>query len=60
MSKHKPEKFLNWSEISLFLAGSTTSIMKKRIPKIHQKKIDDLLNRINDWQEEYQKDKDIS
>lgn len=57
MSKHKPDRFLNWSQISLFLAGSTTSIKKNKIPKIQQPKIDDLLNRIREWQEENQKKK---
>ncbi len=48
----KPEDLINWRELSRFLAGNGGSIYRNRIPKKHQGSIDDLLQKIKDWQEE--------
>lgn len=46
----KPEKLINWGAVSRLLCGQRSSLTRKRIPAIHQDKIEALLKAINDWQ----------
>jgi len=39
---------LNWGELSRMLSGSRQTVRRNKIPKIHQKFIDDLLKAINE------------
>lgn len=44
----KAEEFINWGELSRFLAGSRQTVRKNKIPKIHQPFIYELLKAMND------------
>ena len=50
-----PKKLINWAELSRSLAGDRSAITKNRIPKIHKEKINDLINKMKDWQDKLPK-----
>ena len=52
MSAHD---LINWGELSRQLAGNRSSITRDRIPKKHQKRIDELLRVVKEWQEKIKK-----
>lgn len=51
--KPNPSKFLNYAELSAQLSGSRKTISPTRIPKIHQKKIDELKSLVQKWIDRY-------
>ena len=48
-----PEKLINWAELSRLLSNDRSAITRKRIPKAHEKKIDDLLSLISEWKNKH-------
>lgn len=51
--KPDPTKFLNYAELSAQLCGGRKSITSTRIPKIHQKKIEELKLLVKQWIDKY-------
>jgi len=45
----KPENLINWDELSRLLAGSRSVVTKKRMPKKHEKAVNELLDSIKKW-----------
>jgi len=45
----KPHKLINWAELSRLLNTSRDSIRPRRIPEKHRKKIEDLIQVIQQW-----------
>jgi len=43
------DKLINWGELSRLLAGNRSSITRKRIPAIHQEKINKLIKLLESW-----------
>ena len=43
------EKLINWGELSRSLAGNRSSITRKRVPAIHQEKINKLITLLESW-----------
>lgn len=52
MSKTKEDSLINWSYLSGFLTNSKETIRQTRIPKIHKKRIDELLYYIECWKKD--------
>ena len=48
-SKANFYKLINWGELSRLLSGNRSSITRKRIPAIHQEKINKLISLLEDW-----------
>jgi len=46
-----PNKLINWAEVSRLLAGDRSAITRKRIPKIHEQRIKELLSLVDNWSE---------
>jgi len=44
-----PTKFINFGSVSRHLSGSRSVITRKSIPKIHQKKVQDLIDFVDAW-----------
>lgn len=51
--KPDPSKLLNYAELSAQLSGGRKSITHTRIPKMHQKKIDELKGLVQKWIDKY-------
>jgi len=49
----RSKNFLNWATISRHLAGSRVSIQKDNVPKIHQHKIKELTDFIDNWKNKW-------
>ena len=47
----KPEDLINWGELSRILSGSRSVVTRKRMPKKHEKTVNDLINLITQWYE---------
>jgi len=45
----KTDKLINWGELSRQLAGSRSVVTKNRMPKKHEKKVNELRAKINEW-----------
>jgi len=45
------DKLLNWGELSRQLAGSRSVVTKNRMPKKHEKKVNELRAKITEWLE---------
>lgn len=45
------DKLINWGEVSRMLSGERSSLTRKRIPKKHKKKIDELRKFLKKWTE---------
>jgi len=45
-----PKDLINWAGISRHLCNDRSAITKKRIPKKHEERIEDLLDFISQWQ----------
>ena len=43
------DKLINWGELSRILAGSRSVVTKNRMPKKHQKKVNELRAKITEW-----------
>jgi len=43
------DKLINWGELSRILAGSRSVVTKNRMPKKHEKKVDELRVKISEW-----------
>jgi hypothetical protein len=48
---NKVDKLINWGELSRQLAGSRSVVTKKRMPKKHEKKVNELRAKITGWLE---------
>ena len=46
---NKADKLINWGELSRQLAGSRSVVTKNRMPKKHEKKVNELRQKINEW-----------
>ena len=46
------DNLINWGELSRLLAGSRMTIRKNKIPKKHEKKIQDLKDALEKWKEQ--------
>ena len=46
------EKLINWSTLSKHLTNSNDTIRQNRIPKIHEKRIEQLISYLNAWVDE--------
>ena len=47
----KIDKLINWGELSRQLAGSRSVVTKNRMPKKHEKKVNELRSKISEWQD---------
>jgi len=45
------DKLINWGELSRILAGSRSVVTKNRMPKKHQKKVNELRAKMTEWLE---------
>ena len=45
------DKLINWGELSRTLAGSRSVVTKKRMPKKHEEKVNELRELIKKWYE---------
>jgi len=48
----EPKAFINWVELSRFLANNETSVSRNRIPKKYQDKVNSLIQSIERWEKE--------
>jgi len=48
----EPKAFINWVELSRFLANNETSVSRNRIPKKYQDKVNSLVQSIERWEKE--------
>lgn len=49
----KTEDLLNWVVVSKQLTGGKESVRKNTIPKKHVKKVNELLKKVKQWQENH-------
>ena len=45
------DKLINWGELSRILAGSRSVVSRNRMPKKHEKKVNELRAKITEWLE---------
>ena len=45
------DKIINWGELSRLLAGSRSVVTKKRMPKKHEPKVNELRELLKKWYE---------
>ena len=43
---------INWTELSIILAGNKTSVTQNRIPKKYQSKVNSLIDVLENWKNE--------
>ena len=48
---NKTDNLINWGELSRQLAGSRSVVTKNRMPKKHEKKVNELRAKITEWLE---------
>lgn len=46
------ENLINWAEVSKFLTNGGDRIRKNRIPKAHEKRIEELLTLLQAWKDD--------
>nr|DAI89548.1 MAG TPA: hypothetical protein [Caudoviricetes sp.] len=46
------EKLINWSALSKHLTNSNDTIRQNRIPKVHEKRVEQLISYLNAWVDE--------
>ena len=46
------ESLINWAEVSKFLTNGGDRIRKNRIPKAHEKRIEELLTLLQAWKDD--------
>jgi len=49
------KKYLNWYTVSRTLCGHPRTLSANRIPKKHEKAVNELLNAVHEWHDKYVK-----